>query len=1083
LVLSKHDEAREKYLSIAKIARPLVKGTLPRKRLFRKLQDCREKPIVWVSGPPGCGKTTLVASYVEAYKIPCIWYQLDEGDSDISTFFSYMGLAAKKAAPRERKALPLLTSEYLNGVPTFTLRYFEELFRRFPSPFIMVFDNYQRIPAASGLHEIISGGLSVIPEKVNVIVMSRGDPPPKLARFCAGNSMSFLVWDDLRFTLSEYKKIISSRNQKGFNDSVLRELHRKTDGWAAGLVLMLEMARIRKIDSRLLDTLTPEEIFDYFISEIYEKTDKEEQDFLLRTAFLPRMTAWMAEQLTGNPGSVRLLNVLSHNHYFTEKNAGPEPSYHYHPMFREFLLSSAAITFSPEEVNRIRLKAAELAEESHQIEDAAELLIEAGSWDGFSRLLSKHGQLLIAQGRYKTIEAWMDRVPHPVASERPWLLYWSGTCWQPFDPDRSRRYFEDAFRIFLREKDAAGMFMAWSGVVESIMYGYEGLRPLDQWFSVLDSLMRKQKKFPSDEIEAQITCSMMRALALARPSHVDREKWMGRALDIAGKSKNIPLKINILANIACYRYSGVELQELKFLFDTLRGLLKNQELPPVSRLIVSWVEAAYCNISSLYAECLKVVSDGLDLAAASGIHLMDYMLMGQGVLSSLKTKDLGTAREYLRKMSYSLSTAKPWEASFYHYVSAWEALYRDNLSLASFHSDHGIKLCTDVGNPWTLAMSYLQGAVIAHASGDKRKAGSYLENSRAIGLRCKNDYVLFVCILTDSFFAFQKGDNEKAKKLLRQGMMLGQKKGFVNLYMWKPGVMEILLEKALEEGIEVPFVKELIQRNHLVRESSSGAEEWPHPVKVYTLGTFKVLLHEQPLGTTSKTQRRPLDMLKMLIALGGNEIREEQLTDLLWPEADGAAAHTAFTTTLLRLRRLVCNEKAVSLHEGKVRLNPEYVWVDAFAFKEYIFRAEEVMNTCRNSRNADDFREVIRLTDRAMKIYGGHFLCDETEEPWSASLRERLKSKFVRFLITTGNYFEQTGNRKKAVEYYLKGLDTDDLIEEFYQRLMICYLKLGRRSEAAAIYRRCSKTLMAVPGIEPSPETEKIYRTCVLKSE
>jgi LuxR family transcriptional regulator, maltose regulon positive regulatory protein len=1081
--LSKHDEVREEYLSIAKIARPLVKGTLPRKRLFQKLQNCREKPIVWVSGPPGCGKTTLVASYIEAYKIPCLWYQLDEGDSDISTFFSYMGMAAKKAAPRERKALPLLTSEYLNGIPTFTLRYFEKLFSRFSSPFIMVFDNYQRVPAASGFHEVISGGLSVIPENVNVIVISRGDPPPRLVRFCAGNRMSFLVWDDLRFTLNEYKNIICSRKQKGFTDVVLRQLHEKTDGWVAGLIIMLEMAKIRKIDCRLLDTLTPEEIFDYFISEIYEKTDKEAQNFLLRTAFLPRMTARMAEQLTGNPGSVRLLDALSYNHYFTEKDAGPEPSYHYHPLFREFLLTSAGNAFSPEEITRIRQKAAELAEESHQIEDAAELLIEAGSWDSFSRLLNRHGQLLVAQGRYKTIEDWMDRVPHPVVSERPWLLYWAGMCWQPFDPDKSRKYFEDAFRIFLKDKDAPGIFMAWSGVVESIMYGYDGLKPLDQWFSVLDSLLRKHKKFLSEEIEAQITCSMMRALALARPSHVDREKWMGRALAIAGKSKNIPLKINILANLACYRYSGVELQELQFLLDTLKGLQKNQDLPPVSRLVVSWVEAAYCNMSSQYAECLDVVSEGLSLAAAYGIHLMDYMLMGQGVLSSLKAKDFETAREYLRKMSYSLSSAKPWEASFYHYVSAWEALYRDNISLASFHSEHGIKLCTDVGNPWTLAMSYLQGAVIAHESGDKRKSALYLENSCAIGLRSKNDYVLFACTLADSLFAFQEGDNEKTKKLLRQGMLLGRKNGFINLYMWQPGVPETLMEKALQEGIEVPYAKEFIQRNRLVRESSSAAEEWPYPVKIYTLGTFRLLLDETPLRTTSKVQRKPLQMLKVLISLGGDEIREEQVTDLLWPEAEGDAAHTVFTTTLLRLRRLVRSEKAVSLHEGKVRLNPEYVWVDAFAIEQYISRAEKCMNTYAISRNADDLREMLRLTDRAMKIYGGHFLCDETEESWSASLRERLKSKFIRLLITAGNVFEQTGSWKNAVEYYLKGLDTDDLIEEFYQRLMICYQKLGCRGEAAAIYHRCSKIVSAVLGTGPSPATEKIYRTCVLKAE
>ena len=162
--MSKDDGSREKYLSIAKITRPVVTGTLPRQRLFRKLKSSREKPVIWISGPPGCGKTTLVASYLDSQKVPCLWYQVDEGDADISTFFSYMGLAAKKAAPRERKSLPLLISEYLDSISTFTLRYFEELFSRFATPFVIVFDNYQRVPVTSAFHDVIAAGLRIIPE-------------------------------------------------------------------------------------------------------------------------------------------------------------------------------------------------------------------------------------------------------------------------------------------------------------------------------------------------------------------------------------------------------------------------------------------------------------------------------------------------------------------------------------------------------------------------------------------------------------------------------------------------------------------------------------------------------------------------------------------------------------------------------------------------------------------------------------------------------------------------------------------------------------------------------------------------------
>ncbi len=131
---------------MGKVTRPILPDVFSRKRLFDLLDRMRKRPLIWVSGPPGCGKTTLVASYLDARRLPCLWYQIDQGDADPATFFYYLGLAAKKAAPRKRKPLPLLTPEYLQGISTFTLRYFENLYDRFKIPSILVFDNYHEVP-------------------------------------------------------------------------------------------------------------------------------------------------------------------------------------------------------------------------------------------------------------------------------------------------------------------------------------------------------------------------------------------------------------------------------------------------------------------------------------------------------------------------------------------------------------------------------------------------------------------------------------------------------------------------------------------------------------------------------------------------------------------------------------------------------------------------------------------------------------------------------------------------------------------------------------------------------------------------
>ncbi len=270
---------RRETALLAKITRPHAEGILPRKRLFRRLdQSFDHRPILWVSGPPGSGKTSLIANYIDVRKISCLWYQVNETDSDIASFFLYLGIAVKKASPRFRRPLPLLTPEYLMGIPTFTLRFFENLYGRLKPPFFIVFDNYHRVSSDSPLHEVILNGLSVLPEGINIILISRSDPSPVFAQLHAHDRMAFLEWDQLRFTLEESREIVRLRAPKIYSKDLVQRLHQITGGWVAGLLLISDAVR-RGFEPRSLENVVSEEIVNYFGSVLFNRTGEETRDF------------------------------------------------------------------------------------------------------------------------------------------------------------------------------------------------------------------------------------------------------------------------------------------------------------------------------------------------------------------------------------------------------------------------------------------------------------------------------------------------------------------------------------------------------------------------------------------------------------------------------------------------------------------------------------------------------------------------------------------------------------------------------------------------------------------------------------
>jgi len=1080
---------KKEHASIAKITRPKVKGIFPRKRLFDLLDDSRNHPVTWVSGPAGCGKTSLVASYLDERKLPCIWYQVDEGDSDIASFFYYIGLAAKKAAPGRRKPLPLLTPEYLLGIPTFTLRFFENLCGRLNPPqplfkkggtkggFVFVFDNCHRVAAETPFHEAILTGMCAIPDDLNVILISRNEPPPVYARLQANSQMSLIGWNELRFTPQESRAMMGFRAPGVRSKETIEHLHKITDGWAAGLVLISEGLK-RGVELQSLEKSAPEEIIDYFGSELFSKTKKELRTFLMKTAFLPRMTTEMAQELTNLPNSGSFLATLTKNNYFIERRHHTEPVYQYHPLFRNFLIFRAKESFSTETILDLRHRAALLLEKSDQLEGAASLFSEDKNWEGLIQLIMKYAPSIMAQGRYQLLEAWLNSLPQDLIETNPWLLFWLGSSRFPFAPSQGQRCHEKAFELFHEGRNIEGTFLSWSSIVDDIAFTHNDLSRLDHWIHTLEGMMHDIKEFPSQEIGARVASGMVTALALRQPQHPDFHKWADRALSLTEAHQMINIRMWVLFNLFIHEALMGEFEKAALAQNLLSQLSESRDTSPFLKTMGKLADSIYYQFTGSHKKCMEAVAEGMELCRTTGIHIVVRPFLAHAISSSLNVNDSEMARQFLDRLASSLDSIPPSDdildirdRYIYHFLSVRNALAYGNLAEIPFHIGLALKYGNEMGVPAFIAMTHLMCALAMHRLGKNEEAMEELERGRLIAHEMKSKLLEFSSLLTQAYFAFDRGEEKSGLRLLRMAIVLGKDQRFLNTFFDDPSVTTTLCARALAAGIEVEYVQAMIRKRNLIPDQGSfQIDHWPWPLKIYTLGRFGIIKDGKPIRFSRKVQEKPHFMLKALIALGGRGVREEDISDILWPESDGDAAHHSFQMVLHRLRILLRQPEALSFREGRLTLDQRYCWVDAWAFERILGEADEKQGQGQMERAA-------ALVQKAIRMYSGSFLSGEEEQPWVMFLRERLRSKFLRNVNWLGRHWEKARKWEKVLECYQRGLEVDNLAEELYRHLIVCHQELGQTAEALSVYNRCKRTLSSVLGIEPSPETEAVLKS------
>jgi ATP/maltotriose-dependent transcriptional regulator MalT/DNA-binding SARP family transcriptional activator len=1026
-----------------------------RPRLFARLDACAALPLAWIAGPPGSGKTTLAASWLKTVAAPSAWLHLDAADGDPATFFLYVGIAAQALGGRRALRLPGISTDDLRDLAGFARRLLRALSARCPQGWTLVLDNYHELDADSPVHAALAACLAEVPTGARLLVVGREPPGAAYARAASSQLIGAIDADAMRLTMEETGALVALHG----GTVAVPALHEATDGWAAGQILMLAA------DAPLTDTGgSRETVFAYFAGEVLARMPPGQQLALSKVALLPGATEAVAIALGGDPAAGRVLAELHRRNLFVGRRAQKDPVYVFHALFREFLLARLAATHDAQALAALQRRAAALLAAEGDADGAMRLLLAARAFDEAERLLDAHAAAFLAQGRTRPLLQWLAALPDSTR-ERPRTLYWRACCEIEARPQEAGQRFERAWAGFSAAGDAVGQLMAAAGAAEAIVLQAADFQSLDRWIAVFESLAPSYFSIPDPLTELRVLPGMLAAFVARRAEHRLTTLLSDRAELLLEREEAASHRL-LLGSVAwCFLDAGQH-ERVGRLLANLGRLRADQPVSPATDLRWRHVEVLWKTLVGRLDEALADALEAERIASGAGaVHLRaatDLMVAqaawcaGAGAI----------ARRHLDAARSAIPPARTLDRCVLAFLDGMVALSEGDAAAALPSLRQAVALAQVTGSPGRERIASFGLALAATAAGELDAAETALAAATRDASFGQVRFHRWVVAMVEAGLADRRGDLLRCLGALRNGFALAREGGYcyAPAPFSSPGLMPRLCALALRHGIESAHVRHLIRETALPAPADADAS-WPWQVRILTLGGFGIELDGRPLQGSRKAQRKPLDLLRLIVAGGVGGTGARAAAQALWPDATGDAAQNSLDNTLLRLRRLLGDDRCVVLYDGTLTLDAALCWVDAHALEADCDAIE------RGLRRGDQDHEAL---ERVLTLYRGPFLPGDDELAPLLAARERLRSRMLRHLGSAAAHEEAGGRPERAIALYRRVLEQDLLAEDVALHLMRCLIACDRTAEAWDAYRRLRDHLSIVLGIRPSAATEAL---------
>jgi LuxR family maltose regulon positive regulatory protein len=406
-----------------------------------RLRHC----LTLVSAKAGSGKTTAVSEWLHQQERPAAWLSLDGNDNDPRRFCTYLVAALEKLEIRiDQAVLGQLDSPQMPKAEHLVAELINDAAAS-STCFILVLDDYHLIQN-EWIHQAVGFLVEHQPPEMQVVLITRVDPPLPLARLRGRGQMTEIRDRDLRFTPEEATQFLRKSMALELPAEAVAILEGRTEGWIAGLQMAAISMQGRMQDGDLDAFVeafggTNRYILDYLMEEVLDQQAPHVQDFLIETSILDRMCGDLCDAVrSGGPGTPCGSPPTALQHGQSGPPDGQAALYHlertnlfvipldderkwfrYHHLFADQLQSTLRQHRSAEEIRELHRRAGRWHQSKGSLEEAMSHAMAARDFERAAGMIEERFTSMFSRSEVPVLLSWIEQLPQQLVRSRPWI--------------------------------------------------------------------------------------------------------------------------------------------------------------------------------------------------------------------------------------------------------------------------------------------------------------------------------------------------------------------------------------------------------------------------------------------------------------------------------------------------------------------------------------------------------------------------------------------------------------------------------------------------------------------------------------